>query len=119
MPVWSIPAPSSAPSAVGVWPERCSTSIRPTTSRNWIPAVLPTHASALANPVIFDISGRFGILLEFYGCTITAGYPSNLDSVTFLRIVNGLIPPDSGTILIDGRAVKDVIASGFVEQLYR
>jgi NitT/TauT family transport system ATP-binding protein len=31
--------------------------------------------------------------------------PSGCGKSTFLRIVNGLIPPDSGTILIDGQAV--------------
>jgi NitT/TauT family transport system ATP-binding protein len=51
-------------------------------------------------PVLEDVS--FAVAdLEF----VAIVGPSGCGKSTFLRIVNGLIPPDSGTILIDGRAV--------------
>jgi NitT/TauT family transport system ATP-binding protein len=51
-------------------------------------------------PVLDDIS--FSVAdLEF----VAIVGPSGCGKSTFLRIVNGLIPPDSGTICINGRAV--------------
>ena len=51
-------------------------------------------------PVLDDVSFTVADL-EF----VAIVGPSGCGKSTFLRIVNGLIPPDSGTILIDGRAV--------------
>ena len=49
-------------------------------------------------PVLDDVS--FSVAdLEF----VAIVGPSGCGKSTFLRIVNGLIPPDSGTIVIDGR----------------
>jgi NitT/TauT family transport system ATP-binding protein len=51
-------------------------------------------------PVLDDVS--FAVAdLEF----VAIVGPSGCGKSTFLRIVNGLIPPDSGTIVIDGREV--------------
>ena len=52
-------------------------------------------------PVLDDVS--FAVAdLEF----VAIVGPSGCGKSTFLRIVNGLIPADSGTIVIDGREVS-------------